>query len=250
MAANELRFGLGRWDGLRSSSWKVSVGNDSSVYVQSRDVGRAMKVSLHPPDPLRPGSEWRLAWTSEYAREPGLPDGHEERLLDAWGGESRRLDGTPLKHAFAVVLGRFSMGLNPLPEDAAERAAYERRLAKVAWIDDCPDLGHAWQFNVLVGDPGYNFVGPPGARAMRALGVGKLTTPNGADVWVTRNLIPFDEAWRENIVRAANATVETFGPRETPGVYRAHMIGRNDDGLRFFAEVAVSMGARDEDLVP
>ena len=106
---NEIRLGLGRVGGMRSSSWKVSGGGDSSVYVQSRDIGGYFKASLHPPDPARPGTEWRLAWTREADERDRVPEGHEDRVLDAWDSEVSRLDDTPLKHAFIVTLGRYSL---------------------------------------------------------------------------------------------------------------------------------------------
>lgn len=115
-------------------------------------------------------------------------------------------------------------------------------------MQDYPDVGEAWQFNIMVGDPGYNIVRPPGWRAMNAIGVGKLTLPTGADVWVVRNRIRLDESWTGRVQGAADTLVRTLGKRDSPGVYRAHMTG-STDGLRFFAEVAVTWGGRDEDFV-
>jgi hypothetical protein len=226
----------------------VYAGSDSTVYVASRDIGHAIKVSLHPIDPSRPGEEWRLAWTSEHVARHGLPDGHQNRVLDAWDSESRRLDEAPLKHAFAVVLGRFSMGLHPLPEDDAGLAAYRRRLAKVDWVQDYPDLDEAWQFNVMVGDPGYNIIRPPGRRGMNAAAVGKLTLPTRVDVWVVRNRIKLDDDAKAQVQHAANGLVQTLGKRDSPGVYRGHLTG-DADGLHFFAEVAVTWGGNDDDFV-
>jgi hypothetical protein len=169
-------------------------------------------------------------------------------VLDAWDSESRRLGDAPIKHAFAIVLGRFSMGLHPLPDDEDQLSAYRRRLAKVDWVQDYPNVGEAWQFNIMVGDPGYNIVRPPGWRSMKAIGVDKFTLPSGTDVWIVRNRIQLADDWMTHVERAIHATVNSLGNRESPGVYRAHLTG-NTDGLRFFAEAAVTWGGKDEDFV-
>jgi hypothetical protein len=136
--SQKVRFGLGWWDGLRSSTWSVSSGKDSSVYVASRDIGHALKASLHPRDVQRPGGEWRVAWTSEHVAK-GLND-PSRRVLDQWDSEEARLDVAPLKQGFAVVLGRFSLGLHPLPEEPNALAAYRGQLSKVQWLDEIPEL--------------------------------------------------------------------------------------------------------------
>src|SRR5688572_30464276 len=101
----DIRFGLGKPEGIRSSSWKVWAGADSTVYIASRDVGTSVKVSLHPRDPGRPGKEWRVALTSEMARpeyflpgDPWFDALGGTRVIDNWDSETCRLgSGVPLK---------------------------------------------------------------------------------------------------------------------------------------------------------
>ena len=42
------RFAVGSPDGPRSSTWRIWVEKDSSIYIGPRDTGGQFKVSLHP----------------------------------------------------------------------------------------------------------------------------------------------------------------------------------------------------------
>ena len=237
-----IRFGLGWPDGLRSSSWKVHAGGDSSVYVENRDVGRAMKFTRHPPEPKRTDRESRIAWTSEYVAAGRLPEGQDRVVLD-WPSADGRLTPAPLTELFAVVLGRFSMGLHPPPANDVERSRWAKKVGKVDWISDIPPPDSAWQFTVLAGDPGYNVVDPLGA-----IPVDNFRTSDGSDVWVVRHLIPVTEADVEQFSWAAQSMAAALGKPESATVYRSHIL-RGTATLRSFTELAVTYGAADADLV-
>jgi hypothetical protein len=77
---------------------------------------------------------------------------------------------------------------------------------------------------------------------MNAIPAGHFFLPNGNDVWVMRHLIPLTgDRWRENCEAAAQAAVDRLGRRETPGVYRSHMLS-TEGGLRYFTDVALTFG--------
>jgi len=241
-----VRFGLGAPGGLRSSSWKVWGGADSSVYIASREIGHSVKASLHPRDPARPGREWRVALIGDHANvAPEVAATLDGRVIDAWDSESGRLgDGVPLRQGFAVVLGRFSMGRHPRPHNPDEPTPANRHLAKVDWIDDLPPDGHAWQFTVLVTDAGVALAGPPGARAMQAMPVGTFVQPDGSTVWVVRHLIVITERMLEHVTRAATVMVQRLGVSDDHRVYRSHL-RTTTEALRAFVEVAVTIGDPD-----
>jgi hypothetical protein len=103
-------------------------------------------------------------------------------------------------------------------------------------------MGEAWQFTVLIGDNNGHFVGTPGRHAMNAAEVGHFTLPNRSEVWVVRHRIQLTgTVWKKNVEQTAQTLVARLDKRESPGVYRAHLIGQ-EDGLRYFAEVAVTFG--------
>jgi len=236
-----IRFGLGTWDGLRSSSWKVWPGSDSSVYIASRDIGHALKVSLHPRSPAGSGGEWRIAFTAEYLGTNPLQGLDGNRTLDEWDSEIGRLENVPLKQAFAVVLGRFSMGYHVL-SPSQDLRSYRRRLAKVDWLQELPPVENAWQFTTFIGDAGVLGT-PPGTRAMSAVQVGRFTLGNGAEVWIMRHLIPVTQEMKQNIAMAMNYMVSSLGRSFDPAVYRGHLHGKEPDGLRWMVEIAATHGA-------
>lgn len=240
----EVRFGLGRWDGLRSSTWKVWPGSDGSVYVADREVGNAVKISLHPRRPHAPGGEWRIAFNSDEIAAKARPgDTLSGRVIAAWDSEANRLPSAPLRQAFAVVLGRPSLGYVPLPTNVDDLKRVRRnRTRGVDWSATMPDLDHLWQFTVLIGDHNVK-LSAPGTRAMGAVPVGHFVLPSTEEVWVMRHLIPYTENMRTEVHQKVQ-TVVNLGerPKGLTAVRRAHLLGNEPDGLRWIIAVAVTFG--------
>lgn len=246
---HDIRFGLGWPNSVRSAPWRVRVGSDSSVYLLCDSTGSALKASYHPPDPVRPGRESRVAWTAEYVDANPLPDG-QSRTVTAWASEEGRLEGTPLRQLGAVVLGRFSLGLHPSPDDPVEAAKVQRRLSKVAWVQEMPPpVQGAWQFTIIVGDPNVNIVGVPGERAVGALPVGHIRMPSGAELWVTRRLIDLGPDARATVERWATTAVHALGVTKERRVYRGQLMTQ-DPGLHSFVDIAVTLGLGNETPLP
>lgn len=235
-----VRFGIRDPEGFRSSSWTVKGGGDSSVYVSNRRVGRAIKVSLHPRDPALAGADWRIALVGDGAKvEQAVAQRMDGRVLHGWDPEQCRLgDGMPVRKGFAVVLGRFSLARHPEPHDPDELASYHRHLAKVDWIDDVPPIGFAWQFTVLLTDPGHMFDRPP---LRSAVPVGTFVLPDGTGVWIVRHQIPVGARMRDTITAAAKLMVDRLGMPEEHSVYRG-FYPTTPEPVRAFVEVAVTLG--------
>lgn len=240
MPPSAVRFGLRYSSRLRTSTWKIGMGSDSSVYIINRPIGGAVKVSLHPRDKERPGHEWRIARAREFSDlEPGSPS----RVLDSWDSESMRLrPDSPLKQGFAVVLGRFSLGYHEAPQDAEEAEREERALRAVHWITDLPGVNAAWQVTVFVGDAGARSTAP-GTRSMGSTPIGSLTLPNGGQVWVMRHEIPVTDEMRSNIELAVRSALAQLVAEPEDGVHRILLSGREEDGLRWWIETAGTKGA-------
>lgn len=244
----EVRFGLGTWDGLRSSTWKVWGGADGSVYVANREIGNQLKVSLHPGfADRRSGDEWRLAFTSDtIARGARRRAGSADiagRVLAAWDSEEARHPSAPFREAYAVVLGNPSLGYVPLPPELEDRAKVRRQLTRqVDWSTPLPGTDVLWQFTVLIGDPGVRS-SPPGAKRMLAKTVGRLVLPTSEEVWVMRHLIPFTDDLKNKVRTYAEGALNRIplDPAE-PGVYRINMFGSESSGLRWVIEIGVTAG--------
>ena len=241
-----VRFGLKARDDLRSSSWSVHGGGDSSVYVINRDVGHAMKVSLHPHDPNKPGGDYRVAWTSEYWQGELLPP-ETPRLMADWHADDGRLPDAPLRMGFCVLLGRFSLGLYPPLDDPDAARRQQQRFSRVEWIEELPDPGFAWQVTVLIGDPRCHLTGTPGRNGMGAQKVGSFVLPDESEVWLVRHVQQLDEGYRDVFERGLTIAVEKLGKRESPGVYRS-LVLTSRDGLHGFIDTALSFGGSDADF--
>jgi hypothetical protein len=72
---SELRVCVGTPDGPRSTVWKV-VTRHADVYIISRLMGSATKVSLHA------SSQGQWSFTSRWAQEKGIPS--SQRHIDRW----------------------------------------------------------------------------------------------------------------------------------------------------------------------
>lgn len=240
VAKPAIRFGLWYSPEIRSSSWKVGFGSDSTVYVINRPIGNAVKVSLHQRDSERSGHEWRFALTQEYL-DSG-PDPDQPRVGDSWDSEQRRIPDSPLKVGFAVVLGRFSLGYHTPQESLEDALREERELQTVDWITDLPTVDQAWQVTVIVVDPGIPST-PPGTRAMGSIPLGKLDLPNSSEVWVMRDLIPITDEMRANITNGTNFALSELENEPSDGVHRVLLQGKEEGGLRYWLESAATKGA-------
>jgi len=147
------------------------------------------------------------------------------RLIADWSSEDGRLGEAPLKQGFAVLIGRFSMGVHPLPVDPEDLKRYRRKLSKAQWVDEIPGVDEAWQFTVLVGDPTVRLVGPPGRRGMNAVAVGNFELADGSSVWVMRHRVLLaGTGWKESVEHSVQTLVTQAGNRQ---VDRRHLVLRS-----------------------
>jgi hypothetical protein len=204
----------------------------------NRQIAGSIKVSLHQ------SGEWHYAFnTPEKAAGAGLAE-PEGRFIKKWGGEDGRLGRSPMRQAFAVVLGGFSLGLEPELSDPGDRARLEKSLSRVDWVTDLPpDGAHAWQFTTLVADAGIA-TSPPGVASMGAVPIGGFVLSNGASVWVMQHAVTLGKKGLENIERAAYAAIEQLGPPTMPTVYHTGLSGQEPTGLQWVVEIAVTASPR------
>ena len=262
-----IRFGFGNPEGMRSETWKVRAGSDGSIYITPRMLKKnhrgAYKVSLHPKRPDGSGGRWKIEWEDRYVQQHPAVLRNGETVLAEWESESVRLGpNVPIKEGFAVVLGRFSLGphiVNDNPATAADEAAH---LAKVTWERDLLDPDHAYQWTVLVGDPGDPVEQPPGTRAMGSTVIGVLRLGSMGITYVMRHVIPLTDRMRAEQKKNAQALASSMlekddegnvvskneEDKDRPGVIRGTALGHEDTGLRWAMELAIPYGFTDAEL--
>jgi hypothetical protein len=183
-------------------------------------------VSLHE------SGQWHYAFNTDEKAAAAQLEPSDDRFIEKWHGEDGRLPGAPLRQAYAIVLGRFSLGFPPV--------GTERARNNVDWVEDLPPAGpHAWQFTVLVSDAGVQST-PPGMSAMGAIPVGGFVLSNGSSLWVMRHLVTLGERGWENLQIAASAVVQRLGRPTEPTVYRADLSGTERGELHWVTQVAVT----------
>lgn len=253
--SNTVRFGLGEPAGMRSDSWSVRTGADGSVYIAPRMLFKGsrgpIKVSLHPKRDDGTGGRWKVEYQPHFtdSRPDLFVDRGVDTIVDEWDSESQRLAPTGLlKQAYGVVLGRFSMAPHMTHEDNARAAEESAYLAKADWLRELPPIGFAYQWTVLIGDPDISF-GPPGTRAMHAVEIGSFKTAQAGDVFVMRHLFEISTEMQSRIAEHAQTLASQSKARARPLTSRVTLIGKEDNGFRWSAEIALSSGFTDRELM-
>lgn len=159
--AGSIRWAVGSRTGARSQSWSLfGSANDDDVYLGPRSQTGSLKLSLH-----RSG-RWRMAWTEEFVKARGWPEG-TNRVLGRWDPPDELRPGW--RHAVTVLIPADSVVSDPMPE---------KKLGKVAFYP-APTGDQAMWFRILLGSAG-------GAELAvnDAFDVGSMTLPGGGIVGV------------------------------------------------------------------
>lgn len=190
----EIRFGIGDKEGWHSASWRLwHSGSGRDVYLSSRDIGEALKLSFH--DGL-----WRVAWTKETRRllrkvrfnvfwilgdESGdLTNLPEDRLIAEWTPESTGQLG-PHRHVFGVTLGRFSLGWLPPDVHPVLEARRRKGIKGVEWFP-IPPVSTVWRFALFITESG-NYWLPTNPMSL----VGHINLADGSHAWLA--ILPHPE---------------------------------------------------------
>lgn len=185
--SRELRFGVGRADGPRSSTWTLKA-QKNDVYLMQRQTGGDSKVSFHGD-----GGPWRFALTSEHLAKPDhlqVPAGVDPRLAKEW---PRPPAIAGVTHAFTIFVPWF---------EVIERSWVER--VGVKWID-APSRGSAVRFDVFFAAP--NVIMRPDTRSHGPFALGELVLDSGERVVVLWSTPRISDEVQEQLDRVLSAEV-------------------------------------------
>lgn len=178
-----IRFAVGSVDGPRSSVWRAWVPkNKSDLYVSTRQLGSAIKVSLHEPGPAR------IALTTEWIRRSGFspPAGQDKRLAVEWQRPRSRAPDKVARPLTIIV-----------PWDEV-RERQQRASNDICWVDP-PVEGMAVHFDVVYVPACMPIIGHPGQQDMGRSLIGRLTLENSESVFITAMSRPIGDAMRSQI---------------------------------------------------
>jgi hypothetical protein len=214
VAHSTLRFAVGTPDGPRSSTWRVWVGHDGSVFVSTRTPGGHLKVSLHA------SGRWRIVF-NELDAAPRIGALAGDRAFDKF---TRGLEIRPgVRHGVMIVIPWLAAGLPPARPPDEERICWlaplaEGQVACIPLFLTAP--------GVIVDDAVANITGPKG------FGVSlKCTTRAARPEEVTD--------WRDMAARKARR-----GRGPAPGTTaeedtRGFVVGEMPDGTRWLLDLRI-----------
>lgn len=181
---SKVRFAVGRPEGPRSAVWRLWT-NQSDVYVSSRNVAVARKVSLHA------SGLWRAAYHG-----PGLVfvDPGQDRAFDKWERPPEAVPG--LTVALLIRVPASEVMMPPHPEDMLDL-----RRVKIEWVPPAPE-GHLTQFMVVFTTAqatAATLPNWPGSFNMGTRLIFRADLPNTETVWVVAQDQPVPEKMRREI---------------------------------------------------
>jgi hypothetical protein len=204
----KIRWASGKPDGPRSSTWEVvGAANTDDVYLGSRPMMGAMKLSLHKSD------VWRLAFTKPIAKKY-LPPGADSLI-------ARYSPTTPLApgwHCAARIMTP-STTFGP-----AYKESRPRDRGPILFVESPPHEHVHVEYHVLLGDSN-----APVATMQRSKTVGRMTLTSGKQILIAATLWEMTEKLRRFI-----ASAQALGP----GPAGARGIAAGDgDGVPFFVDI-------------
>jgi len=208
-----IRFAVGRRDGVRSSTWRVRVSNDGSVFVSTRTLGGLLKVSL-------PSSgRWRIAFADSAAARIGAPA--EDRALDKFTPGPEIVPG--VRHGVMVVIPWLAVCLHP------EGAPEER---EVWWL---PPVAESQVACVAL------FLTAPKVRVDGA--IASATSPRGSGVslkYATRAALPREVAeWTALTARTVGDERVEAATTTADVVFERFVVGHMPDGTRWLVDLRI-----------
>jgi hypothetical protein len=227
------RFAVGTADGARSSVWRVWAYR-SDVYVAARSMVSEMRVSLHA------SGKWRAAFTEAHMKRPEpFIDPTLDRAVDKWERPPEFAPGWTRGFMIIVPASEVVTGVEPIaePDD-------------VVWLAPPPD-GFATYFDILLAAPGAT--GSEGRGFATARGyesstevVTTIELENGERLWVLAHAEPLTYEATQRLEETRALIFALGGDRlvgmlrgDEPNDLRAFGAGHTDDGLRFYADIAI-----------
>lgn len=172
----ELRFGVRAISGRRAATWHVSTPGDgrSDVYVACRELGGALKTSLHESG-LWHTSFPKHVYDSGFANDAARPP---KRFVDTWARPPDIAPGVTL--ACRIVVPSFALTAEADPSESD----------KIIWVAPA-QAEHATTFLVIITSHAGSVDTWPGKRSMNSQLIGSFPIDSGETVWVVSVTEPF-----------------------------------------------------------
>jgi hypothetical protein len=213
MPEQSIRFGVGsEQPPRRGASWKIwTPSNKFDVYIASRDIGGALKLSLHE------SGQWHLAYNEAFFDEK-IPKHHRDdrgRFIDTWKRPEPIAPGLTL--AVRVVTPWSAM---------SEVASVSNKLTLI----EPPIEGRAVAVGIFVVESTVQVSGWPGKNGMGTNNVGSYDMPDGSKIWAVSWDIECPDF--SQIPKAQANLFSGVSKSDISSDLRALIFGDNDDGSK------------------
>jgi len=172
MRESALRFGVFDGAGLRAATWKCwSPAGKEDVYLSCRELGGALKASLHE------SGAWHIAFDGKFFHENVKAEdkGEQGRFLDKW--RTPPPIGPGIWLVFRIIT------------PASAVCSPHVGVSEIVQIPKPPE-DTAIESALLITDPNTRVSGWPGKTNMNTSLVGSYALPSGRSVWVVFSHIP------------------------------------------------------------
>ncbi|OBA98288.1 hypothetical protein A5666_22885 [Mycolicibacterium fortuitum] len=214
-----VRWAAGDPTGLRSFTWRaqgVSNGRGrDDIYINTRQTGGAVKISLHDADDKgRPPATF-LAFTQDYGEAHDL----DQRRLVAM--PQRTLVARGWRHELTIATPTITFGTFPETPPL-------KRSETIQWWP-APTDGEQLSFHVYVGDPDRD-----GVTLSGHIGdVARMTLSNGRVLWIIANSEPMPDATRAAIEKCVDGL-----PKEPNLVHPFTLLRDGEHGIPLLLDLA------------
>ena len=174
MGERSIRFGITDGSGRRAATWKCwtpsGVGK-SDVYLSPRELGYALKASLHQT------GNWHVAFSRQFLEENlnTFSDKPSGRFIEQWSRPQQIAPGVTL--AFRIVTPHSAVSI---PFDVS---LYKG----IAWIPAPPD-NRAVEIDIIFTAPDTLVSGWPGKNSMNTQLIDSMSLSSGEKVWVVHRV--------------------------------------------------------------
>lgn len=222
MPNHSLRFGVVGQPGYRAETWKcLTTGMGREVYVACRELGNALKLSLHE------SGHWHVAFDSQkFSQMFEGPNAPPYRFMGKWEKPAPLIAGLTLACRIHIPWDAAN-----IPDPSLD--------TKVHWIA-CAPPGQSVEVAVFLSERSLDDSAWPGRDLMQTKPVGQFPLEGGGCVCIVHQTCPTIE--------------QAFPPMSAPGYFsgkgeeqllantnRALRWGAMDDGSIIFQERAVAV---------
>jgi hypothetical protein len=225
MPETAIHFAAKNSSDKRSSIWKcwTNLGNEKSdIYVTNRNIGKALKASLHE------SGSWHIAFDSGFIKDEVQEESRllSNRFVDKWSKPAEISMGCTL--ALRIII----------PGDAITISVSDKDPRSTVWVP-APPPGKALEIVLLLTAPQPNTLDWPGRESMGTQLLGSFQIESGYRVWIVYYVIdrPTMDTKKGVMTRFKSGKRATQGTRR----HRAIIFGQSPDGSRFFFESNVKI---------